>query len=278
MPELAEKKQALLRRLQGLGKAAVAFSGGVDSAVLAAAAWRVLPGRTIAVTAYSELFPRSERAGARMVAEEIGIPQVEIASEDLLDPELVANDRERCYYCKRGRLRKMEDWAMAQGYPWILDGSNADDRQDHRPGAKALVESRLVLSPLQELGFTKQDIRDLAREWGLSVADKPSSACLASRIALGLPLTKERLRQVEQAEEAVRRVVAGQMRVRYHHGGLARIEVSPEAVAQLVQPRTATMLSAALREIGFSYVTVDLTGYRMGSLNELKGGVAHGSD
>ena len=263
---LEQKTERLIERLKSCGSLAVALSGGVDSATLAKAAGLALGGKAVAVTARSELLAAEELADARKAAEAAGLRHVVLDARDLDDPQIVANDQERCYYCKRGRFQKLCAWAEENGFAFVADGSNLDDGQDYRPGLRAIAElAPRVISPFVECGWTKADIRARARAWGLSAAEKPSAACLASRVEYGLPLTAERLAQVEAAEEFLRPFAPGQLRVR-HHGNLARVEAEPEAMAGIVARREE--IAAKLRAIGFSYVTLDLGGYRMGSTNE----------
>lgn len=266
---LEQKTERLIERLKSCGSLAVALSGGVDSATLAKAAGLALGGKAVAVTARSELLAAEELADARKAAEAAGLRHVVLDARDLDNPQIVANDRERCYYCKRGRFQKLCAWVEENGFAFVADGSNLDDGQDYRPGLRAIAElAPRVISPFVECGWTKADIRARARAWGLSVAEKPSAACLASRVEYGLPLTAERLAQVEAAEEFLRPFAPGQLRVR-HHGNLARVEAEPEAMAGIVARREE--IAEKLRAIGFSYVTLDLLGYRMGSTNEALG-------
>jgi uncharacterized protein len=264
--------QQKLHRLNGilteLGSAAIGFSGGVDSSVLAAAAWRVLGDRAVAVTAYSATLPESEKQQAVEVAGIIGIRHVLVANDELASPAFVKNDAERCYYCKTGRFRSLVAWALAQGYRWVLEGSNADDVADYRPGMRAVGELADVRSPLLEAGFTKAEIRELARQWELPNWDKPSAACLSSRVAYGQRITEEKLRQVEAAEELIKTFCRGQVRVR-HHGEVARIEVEAGQIAVLVRPAVSREVTARLQELGFKYITLDLEGYSTGSMNRI---------
>ncbi len=264
---MEQKLEALLARLKACGSLVVALSGGVDSSTLAKAAALALGDRAVAITARSELLSAAELADAEAMAKAAGIRHLVVDARDLDDADIVKNDRERCYYCKRGRFRKLCAWAEENGFARVADGSNLDDRKDYRPGSKAMEElAPKVISPFMECGWTKADIRRQARAWGLAVADKPSAACLASRLEYGLPLTPERLAQVEAAERLLRPLAKGQLRVR-HHGRLARIEVEPEALAAILTRRDE--IADGLRALGFTYITVDLGGYRMGSANEI---------
>ena len=263
---MEQKLENLLGRLKACGSLVVALSGGVDSSTLAKAASVALGDKAVAVTARSELLSADELADAKAMARAAGIRHIIVDARDLDDPQIVENDKKRCYYCKRGRFQKLVAWAKENGFAFVADGGNLDDKNDYRPGMKAIEElAPTVISPFIECGWTKADIRRQAKEWGLSVADKPSAACLASRVEYGLPLTPERLAQVEKAEHILRAVSKGQLRVR-HHGNLARVEVEPDAFEEVIRRRGEIV--EKLKTLGFTYVTLDLGGYRMGSANE----------
>lgn len=264
---MQEKKQCLYEYLRSLGRVAVAFSGGVDSTLLAYAAQDALGENAIAVTAVSPTLTAEEREDAARLARQIGIRHRFAESGEMADCDFVRNDKDRCYYCKRVRMGEITAWARQNGYDYVAEGSNVDDAKDYRPGARALAELEGIVSPLKEAGMTKADIRALSKELGLATWNKQSAACLASRLAYGLPITAERLGAVEEAERIVREYADGQVRVR-HHGEVARIEVEEDAIAELMKPSVREAVSSRLRAIGFRYVTLDLTGYRMGSLNE----------
>ena len=268
------KTEALLEKLRSYGSVVVALSGGVDSAVLAKAAALALGDKAVAVTAVSELLSERERQDAAECARLSGLRHVLLDAGDLAVPGVVENGPERCYYCKRARFQKILQWAAEHHIQAVADGSNVDDNGDYRPGQKALRELQ-VASPLAECGFHKEDIRKQAQLWGLPVWDKPSAACLASRVAYGIPLTKERLCRIEQAEDVLHKTLPGQLRVR-DHGSLARIELMPEMFESFWRERES--LTRSLKELGFTYVTLDLSGYRMGSQNESGLGVTCLSD
>jgi uncharacterized protein len=262
------KADDLLERIAGCTSAAVAFSGGADSSFLAAAAKKVLADRAVAVTAVSPTLSAGERANAHAVAEEIGIKHIEVESDETSVPEFAANNANRCYYCKKYRLRDICLWAEKNGYEWVLEGSNADDAHDWRPGIKALEEYPRVKSPLKDSGLKKEEIRALAKDWGLSIWDKPASPCLASRIKYGVPVTPERLRMIEAAERIVAEYCPDRTNIRVRcHEDLARVEVDEAVLPILAGRPVAGELAKRLAAVGFSFVTLDLTGFRSGSLN-----------
>lgn len=262
--EAERKYEALKEYIIELGSVAVAFSGGVDSAFLVKAAKDVLGGNATAVTVRSVLLPAREFGEAAEFCKKYGIHQVVCPYDALSVNGLTDNTKNRCYLCKRSFLGQVKDLAKDMGIRHVLEGSNADDDSDYRPGMRAVKELGIV-SPLQILGFTKEDIRLLAREQGLSVWNKPSAACLASRIAYGEKITEEKLSRIEQAEDYLHQAGFAQVRVRMH-GSLARIEAAPEQMAELFGQREK--IAEQLQKYGFIYVSVDLKGYRTGSMNE----------
>ncbi len=266
MKSITEKLSELNQILESLGSAVVGFSGGVDSSFLAAAAKRVLGDKVVAVTACSSTLPESERQDTIRIAEEINVKHYLITINELESPEFAANTPNRCYFCKKQRFGVLARWAEEQGLAWVLEGSNADDRHDYRPGMRAVSEMPTVRSPLLEAGLSKEEIRQISREWGLSTWNKSSAACLSSRIAYGLQVTDERLHQVEAAEELLKRLCTGQVRVR-HYGTTARIEVEPGEFPIIIQPANLVAINHLFAKLGFTFVTLDLAGYRTGSMN-----------
>jgi uncharacterized protein len=264
-PQLAVKLEHLEGILTGLESAVVAFSGGVDSSLLLAVAVRVLGEQALAVTATSETYPERELIEARSLAGQLGARHREVVSEELDIPEFKDNPRNRCYYCKKELFGKLREIADREGLAHVLDGTNLDDRSDHRPGRQAAEEIG-VRSPLEEAGFTKADIRALSRYLDLPSWDKPAFACLSSRFPYGTAITSERVSQVGRAEEALRGLGFRVVRVRYHDN-VARLELGADEFA-LATGVLRDEVSRLVREAGFVYVAVDLHGYRTGSMNE----------
>lgn len=261
------KEAVLLERLAGLGSALVAYSGGVDSAYLLWAAHRALGARAVGVIGRSDTYARSELEGALAEAGRIGAAVRVVSTAELEDPRFRDNPPDRCYHCKSELFGKLAVLAQNEGFATVLDGSNTDDRADYRPGRQA-GEERGVLSPLAEANLSKAEIRALARRAGLTVWDKPAMPCLSSRFPYGAQITSEKLGQVEEAEAWLRGRGFRECRVR-HHGDVARVEVPVSDLSRLaVDPERARVV-AALRALGFTYVTLDLTGFRSGSLNEV---------
>lgn len=249
----------------------VAFSGGVDSTVVAYAAYHALNDGALAVTADYRTLARDELEEAKNVAREIGIRHEVIEYDELSNPAFVVNDGMRCYHCKGELARHLIAVAKRYGATLIVDGTNTDDLKDYRPGIRAMREHG-IRSPLAELGIGKDEVRAIAREAGLSVHDKPSNSCLASRVATGIYVTSERLKMVEEAERVVRELFSvRQVRVRLHEGNIARIEVGRDERAKLFDPNRLDILDERLKALGFRYVAIDAKGYRSGSLNMVEG-------
>lgn len=267
-PQLVDHRDRLLAALRGYGRVAVAYSGGIDSTVVAQAARLALGDAAIAVTAVSESLASGEIEEARALAGRIGIAHRVIRTEEFADPNYLRNNPDRCYFCKSELYGRLSGLLDQLGVDVIASGANLDDMGDHRPGMRAAAEHG-VRHPLQECGLTKAHVRALALAWGLPTWDKPATPCLSSRVAYGEEVTPERVRMIDAGEQWLRRRGLRLLRVRYHKGDLARIEVPPEELARLASPEIREALVPAFRELGFKYVTLDLEGFRSGSMNAL---------
>ena len=266
--ELQAKRDRLLEIMRGLERAAVAFSGGIDSTVVAKAAFLSLGDRAVAVTADSPSVPRSEIDDAIHLARRIGIRHRLMKTEEFSNPDYLKNDGSRCYFCKDELYSRLEGLLPEVNANVICSGANLDDKGDYRPGLKAAAE-HAVRHPLQEAGFSKAEVRALARAWDLPTWDKPASPCLSSRLAPGVQVSGERTGRIEAAEAYLKELGYRECRVRLHEGELARIEVPAAELWRLADPETREALAQRFRELGFQFVTLDLEGFRSGSLNVL---------
>jgi len=267
MIALAEKEQILMATLRSTGRLMVAYSGGTDSAYLAFAAHQTLGNEMLAVIADSPSLARADLKSAIEFAELHQIPLHIVQTNELEDAAYVRNDSDRCFRCKDELFSVMSSVGWPLGFQNIAYGMNVDDRGDFRPGQKAAANHK-VLAPLAEAGLTKQEIRDLARQHGLQVWDKPAAACLSSRVAYGLPVTRETLTRVEKAEALLAGLGFRQFRVR-HHGDLARVEIAREEMPRILSTDLFDQISAALKQLGYKFVTLDMEGFRSGSMNSL---------
>jgi uncharacterized protein len=265
---LTDKRNNLLTILGQMESVGVAFSGGVDSAVVAKAAYLALGDCAVAVTAHSASVAQQEREDAERIAKEIGIRHVVIQTDEFENPAYLQNDGSRCYHCKTELYDQLLARAPELQVKTIVSGANLDDAGDYRPGLKAAAEHG-VRHPLQECKMTKADVRALAHDWHLPIWDKPASPCLSSRLVPGLPVTPERTKRIEEAESYLRSLGLREFRVRLHEGELARVEVTPEAIKTLADESVRHTLTNRFLELGFKFVTLDLLGFRSGNMNEL---------
>jgi uncharacterized protein len=265
--DLDHKRAQLQARLSKVGRLLVAYSGGVDSAYLAWAAYQALGENMLAIIADSPSLARTQLSDAIAFAQEQSIPLEVVATSELDRPEYVRNDSQRCFFCKDELFTLMEELRETRGYDAIAYGVNLNDQGDFRPGQKAAANHRVV-APLLDAGLTKDEIRALAREAGLRIWDKPASACLSSRIEYGRPVTREALAVVEKGEDAIRTLGFRQFRVR-HHGEIVRIEISRDELQKALDPAMAENFTRIFKALGFQFVTLDLEGFRSGSMNAL---------
>jgi uncharacterized protein len=259
------KERALLDALQQMGSVIVAYSGGADSAYLAWAAHRALGERAVAITADSASLPESHKRDAEAFARDWGIRHEYIVTREFDNPDYVKNDRDRCFHCKDELFTRLDEVARERGVAHVVYGVNVDDLGDYRPGQGA-AKLHQVKAPLADAGLTKAEIRELSRQAGLATWDRPASACLSSRIPYGTPVTIENVRTVDRGEDAIRALGFRQFRVRFH-GDVVRIEIAPEELERAMTADMARRFTAIFKGLGFHYVTLDLEGYRQGSLN-----------
>jgi len=274
LSRLRSKQEKLFEILKGLEHVLVAYSGGTDSAYLAWAASRVLGEDALAITADSPSIPESHKRDAAEYARTLGFRHEFIPTFEFENPDYVQNDSRRCFHCKDELFNRLAEVARERGYEYLIYGVNKDDLGDYRPGQEAAALHG-VRAPLVEADLTKAEIRALAREAGLPFWDRPAAACLSSRIPYGTAVTPERIKTVEQGEEAVRALGFRQFRVRYH-GELVRLEFAPDELERALSVEMAAKLTAIFKPLGFHYVTIDLEGYRQGALNEALGGAPRG--
>jgi pyridinium-3,5-biscarboxylic acid mononucleotide sulfurtransferase len=267
--DLISKQELLFAKLRDLGRVIIAYSGGTDSAYLAWAAHQVLADDALAVTADSPSIPTSHKRDAEAFARECGFRHEYISTYEFENPDYVKNDKDRCFHCKDELFIRLESFSRERGYRHIVYGVNKDDLGDYRPGQRA-AKLHSVKAPLVEAGLSKAEIRELSRQAGLSTWDRPAAACLSSRIPYGTPVTVKTIDRIEKGEEAIRALGFRQFRVRFH-GDLVRIEVAREELARALTVETAEAFSTIFKPLGFLYVTLDLEGYRQGSLNAALG-------
>lgn len=265
-PTVLEAKQAKLFEVLGsLGKVIVAYSGGADSAYLAWAAHRVLGPNALAITADSPSIPASHKADAEQFARECGFAHAYIATDEFNNPDYVKNDKDRCFHCKDELFVRLEAYAAQNGFEHILYGVNRDDLGDYRPGQRA-AKLHDVKAPLVDAQLSKAELRELSRLAGLSTWDRPAAACLSSRVPYGTPVTRETIKTIEDGEESIKALGFKQFRVRFH-GQLVRIEIAKDELPRALNPEVAAAFTRIFKQLGFLFVTLDLEGYRQGSLN-----------
>jgi uncharacterized protein len=265
---LSAKREKLLELLVSYGNCAVAFSGGVDSAVVAKAARLALGDAAVAVTGTSDALAEGELEAAQELATQIGVRHVVIRTDEFANPDYVANRSDRCYHCKSELYSQLGQLKERLGVDVVVNGANADDLGDYRPGMKAASEHE-VRSPLAECGLTKRDVRDLAAAWDLSVAEKPATPCLSSRVAYGLEVTPERLSRIDRAEQFLRSLGFRELRVRLHTDDMARIEVPVDQIGELCQVEIRRAVIEKFESLGFKFITLDLAGFRSGGFAKL---------
>jgi pyridinium-3,5-biscarboxylic acid mononucleotide sulfurtransferase len=263
---LTKKIKLVIEKLSSYQSALVALSGGVDSSVLLALAMEAVDGHLAAVTIYGPSQAKEESARATEIAELFGVDLLEVRAPEFEEENYLANNADRCYHCKLARYRALADLAYTEAIEYLIDGTNADDLDERRPGLAAARECGVGF-PLAEAGITKQDVREIAREWKLPNAEAPSDACLATRLPFGTRIEPELLERIGKAEAKLRRLIDGRLRLR-HHGPLARLEIEPNQLGIVADEKLRTEITHLVHEAGYTYVTIDLDGYRTASADE----------